>query len=1804
MNLPSANKQVIFVDSSVENYQNLINGADAKAKIVILDDKSSSIEQITNTLAAQKDIAAVHILSHGSEGSLKLGSDVLNQNNLENFSDRLKQWGNALTENGDILLYGCEVAKGEAGKNFVKRLSEITDANIAASANLTGSAELGGDWELEVQTGPIETPVAFNLNTLNAYSHILATANPDNKAIPVNSPAVTIDVLANDTGSGRLKVQSITTASTNGTAIINDWIYVGGFFTSVNGTPRNYIARLNSDGTLDTSFNPGTGMNSNVYQIALDSSGKPIVGGNFTTVNGTSRNYIARLNTDGSLDASFDPGTGMDSFIEAIALDSSGKPIVGGNFTTVNGTSRNYIARLNTDGTLDASFDPGTGMNSGVSAIALDSSGKPIVGGNFTSVNGTSRDYIARLNTDGSLDTSFDPGTGMNSFVRAIALDSSGKPVVGGLFSTVNGTARNSIARMNTDGSLDITFNPGTGMDFGVVNAIAADSSGKPVVGGNFTSVNGTARNNIARMNTDGTLDTTFNPGTGTSNVVSAIALDSSGKPLVGGTFTSVNGTDRNNIARMNTDGTLDTSFNPGIGTDSTVIAIALDSKPNILYTPNANFNGVDTFQYTATDGIVSTPTTVSILVNNSPALDNSGTPTLNPQNQNDSASTGTLISTIIANLGGTKITDPNAAASQGIAISALDTANGTWQYTTDGTTWNNAPAVSATNALLLASDANTKIRFVPNAGYSGTLTNAITFAAWDRITGTNGGVADYTTDITNNTTSSVFSTATEFANITINPVPTITSVSAATADGTYGIGTNIDITVQFSEIVNVTGTPQLSLAGATPVASYLSGSGSNTLTFGYAVVAGDNSADLDYVSTTALSLNSGTIKNAAATDAILTLPAPTAANSLGANKAIVIDGIVPTITSITSTLTDGTYTVGQVIPITVTFSENVNVSGTPQLILATGGAGTPVNYASGSGTNTLTFNYTVSAGNTSTDLDYLSTEAVALNGGTIKDAATNNATLTLPAPAAANSLGANKAIVIDTVAPTVTINQAAPQTDPTANSPIDFTVTFSKPVTGFDVSDIDLTASTATGTLTPTIAGSGPVYTVAVNGMTGGGNVIASIKANSVTDTAGNNNTASTSTDNTVVYNNTFPTVTSINRVATSPTAAATAPYEIKFSEDVTGVDVSDFTLVPTNVTGATIGTLTAVDAKTYQVQVNTGTGSGLVGLNLTDDGSIKNIFGVALGGATAGNGNLTGQVYDIDKTPPTGSLNTVADLTAVGGISQTLTVTFSDTNAVDVSSLDSSDVLINWSGGDITAQFVSVDTNSNGTPLTATYSFIPPGGSWDDVDNGTYTVKLQGSQVKDGLGNLNLATSLGTFNVNIPVPSPTPTPEVTPTPTPEVTPTPTPTPSLTPTPTPEVTPTPTPTPSLTPTPTPEVTPTPTPEVTPTPTPTPTPSETPTPTPTPTPSETPTPTPTPTPSETPTPAPTPTPSLTPTPTPTPSETPTIAVTPTPASTPEVTPTIAVTPTPITNNIPNDDCICDDIAYPNLNQPNSVENTILGVSGIQIGTAKNDEFLGSNNGNILDAKFGNDNLYGGESGDIFNANKGNDFISGGKGDDILYGDEGNDIIIGDLGSDLIFGGKGNDSINGSEGDDIILGNKDDDFIDGGKDDDTLFGGKGNDIMLGSQGDDYLFGNQGSDTICGGESNDLISGNEQADILGGCEGNDTIYGGEDNDTLLGGKGDDIIYGGLGNDSLIGGSGNDIFVLKAGQGFDIIADFTVGQDLMGLSGGLSFGQLAITQNTQGTLIKNVLTGEELGVMIGVSANSITSANFRLI
>src|SRR5262249_26798319 len=147
----------------------------------------------------------------------------------------------------------------------------------------------------------------------------------------------------------------------------------------------------------------------------------------------------------------------------------------------------------------------------------------------------------------------------------------------------------------------------------------------------------------------------------------------------------------------------------------------------------------------------------------------------------------------------------------------------------------------------------------------------------------------------------------------------------------------------------------------------------------------GQSSADLDYISSSALALNGGTIKDAAGNPPVLTLASPGSAGSLGANKDIVINTRAPPVPDVRSPTANGTYKAGDTIAVSVQFSEAVTVTGTPQLTLETGTTDAVANYTSGSGTTTLTFTFTVVAGHTAADLDYVSSTALALNGGTIR---------------------------------------------------------------------------------------------------------------------------------------------------------------------------------------------------------------------------------------------------------------------------------------------------------------------------------------------------------------------------------------------------------------------------------------------------------------------------------------------------------------------------------------------------------------------------------------------------------------------------------------------------------------------------------------------------------------------------------------------------------------------------------------------------------------------------------------------------
>ncbi|WP_270821145.1 beta strand repeat-containing protein [Aeromonas sp. QDB14] len=246
---------------------------------------------------------------------------------------------------------------------------------------------------------------------------------------------------------------------------------------------------------------------------------------------------------------------------------------------------------------------------------------------------------------------------------------------------------------------------------------------------------------------------------------------------------------------------------------------------------------------------------------------------------------------------------------------------------------------------------------------------------------------------------------------------PTVSSVGITGASGaqsnTLNAGDVVSITVTMAEatvIDTAGGTPRvaLNIGGNTVYANYVSGSGTTSLLFQYTILAGQTDANGISIVANGLEANGGTLSDAAGNDANLSHSLVTD------NASYLVYTTAPVVSGVSSTAV-GSYGVGAVISIQVSFSETVTVTGTPQLTLETGATDRTINYVSGSGSNTLTFNYTVQAGDTSADLDYLSSAALGLNGGTIRDAAGNNATLTLPSPGAAGSLGANEAIVIDT---------------------------------------------------------------------------------------------------------------------------------------------------------------------------------------------------------------------------------------------------------------------------------------------------------------------------------------------------------------------------------------------------------------------------------------------------------------------------------------------------------------------------------------------------------------------------------------------------------------------------------------------------------------------------------------------------------------------------------------------------------------------------------------------------------------------
>jgi len=454
-----------------------------------------------------------------------------------------------------------------------------------------GIISLGSEWAERRKEAKITD---LEIDGMQNSSDLLTVLFPDSRGRdPVSSP-FRLTVVIRDWRTGRRKV--ILTPSCNNHGLkkimrshcIIRWIMLPRSVRERNWYPMVLLlgALMNPPtsraqaGFVDPSFLNGmTGPNSWLWAATLQPDGKLLLGGQFTSFNGVPRGPVARLNVDGTVDTTFSASvTTGEPTIHGIVVQSDGKVLIGGMFTGINGAARVRLARLNGDGTLDTNFVAtvtSSGSFTTVNHLALQTNSQVVIAGWFETVNGARHTNIARLNSNGSLDLGF--VAGIDTPPNALALQADGRVLIGGAFSTVNGQARGHIACLNTDGTLDTNFLANVD---GNVDSFARQPDGKMLIAGNFNVVNGQSRHHIARLHPDGSLDATFQNGmTGANDYVGCIGYDPSGKVLIGGQFATVNGIGRTNVARLNSNGSLDTNFLANVDSFVELLLVQPDSR-------------------------------------------------------------------------------------------------------------------------------------------------------------------------------------------------------------------------------------------------------------------------------------------------------------------------------------------------------------------------------------------------------------------------------------------------------------------------------------------------------------------------------------------------------------------------------------------------------------------------------------------------------------------------------------------------------------------------------------------------------------------------------------------------------------------------------------------------------------------------------------------------------------------------------------------------------------------------------------------------------------------------------------------------------------------------------------------------------------------------------------------------------------------------------------------------------------------------------------------------------------------------
>jgi len=802
---------LVFIDTAVDNFSSLLAGLKPNTEAVILDPNQDGISQISNFLAQRSTpVESIQILSHGSAGNVQLGSTSLSLDNLEQYKTSLQTWFSPLVgKTPDLLIYGCDVAAGAVGEAFINKLSQITGADVAASVDLTGNVAKGGNWILEKATGAIEAGQAFTQKVRDAYQDVLATFTVTNNndsgtgslrwAIDQANSATDADDIVFNIGAGGVQtialqspLPSITTrinldATTQPGSGGNPAIELRGDQIPAFNTGSAFLADFTNGLTFFAGSNNSVakGFIINRFQ----SNGIKIGRGN-TYSNGIvgpsgiliENNYIGTDST-GTVGLGNgwwgDPNVSNGLYNHRSTNTVIRNNLISGNNTTaliIRSNSTNVLIEDNKIGTdVTGNFPLG---NQRWGVYINNGSNNLTFRGNIVSAGG--QDYetsgMEQFLSYGVTGLVFNNNivgtdiTGTKSFRnRGQYLATTANPVAIRSFSMGAGDMSGTGNIYNRNWTL---AKPGN-------TALALPAPPQPILTVTAPKLT-TIPNDITNAANQGQL---------VSSLVSSSINNPDGSPDKGISITQVNNT--NGTWQYSTDngtnwsglaGALISNYRLTNSNPFTAaFLLSADSKNRIRFVPTAGFTGTVTNgvvyngwnQRTAGNGLIiniatsgranlaplltslsTNADTLNIKVNKAPILDPILVDVVGNIPVNPVTNPGTLVSTIL----GTSFSDDQAAL-KGIAVTAVDNSNGTWEYALNGTTWQAFGSPSNNNARLLAADGTMRVRFVPNANFIGT--PAISFRGWDQFA--DWGiplVAGDATNVSTNGNSTAFSSA------------------------------------------------------------------------------------------------------------------------------------------------------------------------------------------------------------------------------------------------------------------------------------------------------------------------------------------------------------------------------------------------------------------------------------------------------------------------------------------------------------------------------------------------------------------------------------------------------------------------------------------------------------------------------------------------------------------------------------------------------------------------------------------------------------------------------------------------------------------------------------------------------------------------------------------------------------------------------------------------------------------------------------------------------------------------------------